>query len=218
MSLLITPSLISAIDWVNNCPPSWREKADKDLLNQLGRVWEEGPHYALDLGKKFEDMVYLYADREPVDKGSEHFKWFVEKCKHGRFQKKTRKIIKCGDYEFCLYGKMDAWWPNIIRDIKTTSNWKGPQKYLDSFQHKMYCFNERIADFEYLVAEFKELSEEDQKEGKIAPIIAHHCVTYHVDDFDALDKEVYERVMGAHAFLFGNKELYELYTHKFTQF
>lgn len=207
MSRLITPSLMGSINWYLNCPPSWREKAFKDLKNQLGREYSEPMSPALQLGIKFEDAVYACAQLER-DAGSDHFKWFVAQCKGGIFQKRTRQYITIDGQQYCLFGKMDAWFPSVIKDIKTTSNYKGPEHYLASFQHKMYCYNEQITDFVYLIAEFDDTQQ----------LIAHHSITYKAPSHDKLEKEIVDTIEEATEFLKGYPELMTLYTTKFSKY
>jgi len=173
----------------------------------LARDYSEPPGPALLLGTKFEAAVYKECEEQTL-KGSDHFKVFVKKCKGGNFQKKTKKVIELNGFDYCLYGKLDVDFPNKIIDIKTTSNYKGKQHYLSTFQHKLYCYCEQKSLFEYLVAEF------DANEK----LIDHHIVNYEVDDFKALETEVIERIKEAVAFLSNNHELFELYTSKFSQY
>lgn len=207
MSHLITPSLIGAISWVNNCPYSWREKATLDLRSQLVRDYSEPMGPALKLGLQFEESVYTYAAMEE-SKGSDHFKWFINECKGGQFQRKTKQFITIDDQEYCLYGKIDAWWPNIIKDIKTTSNYHGEKSYLASFQHKMYCYNEKISHFRYIVGEF----DADQN------LIDHHAIDYTVQDPITLQDEIVQAVKEAIAYLKGRTNLWTLYTTKFSAY
>ena len=217
MSRLITTSLIGAIDWCRTAPtshidrdtskPTWREQAFIDLKKTLARDYSTPPSPAMTRGIEFENQVYAQANREPNEKGSDHFRWFVEQCRGGQFQRKTKKYITIDDVEYCLYGKIDAWWPYIIKDIKGTGSWKGNNNYLKTFQHKLYCYTEHIDSFTYLVAVFAE----DSK-----TITERHEVHYHVDDFKVLEEEVIETVKDAVRFLEMSSDLFELYTTKFS--
>ena len=209
VSRLITASIVGAIRWYNECPTSWRDKAEKDLKDQLGRVWRERDSPAQALGHNFETKVYQYADKT-LDAGSDHFKWFVEQCRGGQFQRKASKYITLDGVEYCLYGKLDVWFPTIIKDIKTTSNYKGEAHYLESFQHPLYCYLENINDFAYIVAEFEDSS------GK-PKILAHHEIKYHVSDKALLEKYIFDKVRAAIAFLNQHAELMELYVTKFSK-
>jgi hypothetical protein len=205
MSRLITPSLISSISWFKNCPPTWKGKAIVDLKNQLGRVYSE-PTPALTLGIKFEDAV-VKATSKPADEvqGSEHFKWIVDEVRGGEFQRRTAIDLNIDGQDYCLYGKIDAYFPTIIKDIKTTSNWKGPQGYLDSFQHRMYCFNEQVECFRYLVATFDEQQH----------ITGHYSVDVDLPDRLSLEAEIVHAVKEAITFLSASTELFNLYITRF---
>ena len=221
MSRLITPSVIGAVEWLRAAPDkindkgvNWRTQARIDLENQLGRVpWSEANSNKLSfvLGHKFEDTVYAYAHKDQVDGGSEHFNWFVDKCKGGIFQKKSKRIITLDGVEYCLYGKLDVWFPDRILDIKTTRRYKGQQGYLDSFQHIMYCFNENIMDFEYLIAEFEDKDEKPK-------ILEHHEIKFHAESRDYLRERVESAVKSFVKFISSDQKLFELYTTKFTQY
>ena len=204
MSKLITASLVGAIDWAKKCPESWKEKAMKDLANQLARRYDTPQSPQQERGRKFENFVYAKAapQQGPI-KGSEHFRWFVQECAGGVFQKKMRKIIVVDGTEYCLYGKADAWFPDIIKDIKTTDNWRGDSHYLGGFQHKLYCYMEHISKFIYLVAEFFP--------GDMSTIVARHSVWFTVEDFAALEKEVFDKVREVVSFLGADEKLRPLY-------
>lgn len=207
MSRLITPSLIGSISWLKTCPPSWKAKAAKDLKNQLARIWSEpAPGSALDLGIKFEAAVVKACALTTEDvKGNEHFKWIVEETRGGEFQRRTALDINIDGQDYCLYGKIDAYFPNIIKDIKTTSNWKGADHYLCSFQHKMYCYNENMRNFRYIVAEFDDAQH----------IVDHHAVDVDLEDRLSLEAEIVSKVKEAISFLSASTELFNLYTTTF---
>ncbi len=207
MSKLITASLVSAIDWLTSCPSSWKAKAKEDLTNQLSRIWIEPPADSpLRLGQDFEKKVYQQADNKLIIKvGSENFQWFVEQCRGGVFQKKCRKIIEVDSEEYCLYGKIDVWFPGVLKDIKTTSNYKGREAYEKSFQHVLYMYVEHIERFEYLIAEFQKGSKQ---------IAEKHHIIIEVPDTEPL-REIIDntirKVMGS----IESSGLMELYKTKF---
>ncbi len=211
MSWLITSSIVGAVDWLKTCPPSWRDKALVDLTNQLSRVWVPEPEdkkAGAGRGHKFEDAVYAHA--RTASEGvahTEHFLWFVSQCQGGVVQKKVKRYVTIDDAEYCLYGKIDVWFPDRIDDIKTTANYRGRDHYLRGFQHKLYCFITRIGHFRYLVAEFA---------GEAAPVVAHHVVEYTVADWPALEVDVVSKVREFVTFLRADPKLFELYTTKFS--
>ena len=213
MSRLVTASIVGAVDWLKNCPPSWRDKAREDLTNQLGRVWKEPEAgSSLNLGRTFEDQVYKWAAKDAVDAGSEHFKWFVSECKGGEFQKTIKRIVTIGEVDYCLYGKADVYFPTIVKDVKTTKRWKGREGYLKGFQHKLYLYVLRDVDaFRYLVAEF-----EDKRDSP--KIMAHYAVDYAVTDRSELEQSVLATLDGFVDFLSKDPQLWELYTTKFSRY
>ena len=212
MSRLVTASIVGAVDWLTNCPPSWREKARQDLLNQLGRVWvEPEAGSSLNLGRTFEDQVYKWAAKGAVDSGTEHFKWFVAECKGGVFQKTLKKIVTIGEQDYCLYGKADIWFPGVIKDIKTTKRWKGREGYLKGFQHKLYCYASGVDAFRYIAAEFEDKVERPQ-------ILQHYAVDYIVKDRVELGESVMQTIDAFLDALGRDPEFWALYTTKFSRF
>lgn len=205
MNRLITPSLIGSISWLKTCPTSWKTKAVKDLKNQLARVWST-PSEACLLGIKFEDAVVNATINAPDKvKGSDHFKWIVEEIRNGEFQRRTTANINIDGQDYCLYGRIDAYFPEIIKDIKTTSNYKGAEHYLSSFQHKMYCYNENIRYFRYVIAEF----------DSSQTIIAHHAIDVDLPNRLSLEAEIVDKIKEAMAFLTASTEFLDLYTTTF---
>jgi len=211
VSRLITASLIGAVKWLDECPKSWKVKAENDLRNQLARVWvPPEPGSSLDLGIKFEAKVCDYAAREAASiASSEHFKWFVEQCRGGVFQKKARKTIMIDDEEYCLYGKIDVWFPDLMLDIKTTRNYKGEAYYLDSIQHIMYCYMESISKFRYIVAEFVEGSNLVQ---------AHHAIEFEAKSILALRLRIDSAIRKVLEVLKSKPGFMDLYETKFSQY
>lgn len=216
MSRLITTSLLGSISWARNCPPSWREKAFKDLRNQLARVWVEPEKgSAIERGIRFEKTVYALLNRgvdiESVN-ASDAFKEVLRKCENGEFQKRTKRFLTVAGEEYCIYGKIDVWKPteSKIIDIKTTSRFKGRDHYLGSMQHVIYCHNERVPDFTYLVVEF-------DGDGSNT-IVDLHEIEYHNDNYDAMKAEIEDRIVDTMEFLQSDEELLKLYLTKFSRY
>lgn len=220
-SRLITPSLLSAIAWCQTAPqshidkdptkPTWREQAYVDLDNLLNRVWDNSPKPYLDRGIKFENAVYKEA-MNPTGRGSDHFKWFVEECKGGQFQYKSKKYVTIDGHVYCIYGKLDVRFPHIIKDIKTTSKWKGDANYLDTWQHRLYCFTEGIDAFRYNVAVFN-----DPDEGPLSnEIVDHHAVDYVVEDRAQLEESIITKIKEVVQFLQLDEQWFTAYTTKFS--
>lgn len=160
MSKLITPSLIGSVKWFETCySPKWKEKAYKDLNNMLSRVYTQ-PGIAAKRGIDFENYIYNILNspkKERLDElsCSNEFLRVLRLCKGGEFQRKSKSFIKVDGIEYCLYGKLDVWFPELIIDIKTTKSFR-KSKYIDSMQHVIYIYNETIGHFKYVIAVFKE--------------------------------------------------------------
>jgi len=208
MSRLITTSLLSSIDWFNNCPPDWKDKAFKDLNNTLARIWTT-PNPAAQRGMTFEKLLYdvLRRGNENRVTCSDKFKEVMKACKGGIFQKKIKKFIEIDGNEYCLFGKLDVDLPEKIIDIKTTGNYKGRMNYLKSMQHKLYCYITKKSKFEYIIAEFY---------GDSGPIEKVHYIPYEVDYWEKIEEEIIEKIREAINFLKTDEEIFELYTTKYS--
>lgn len=207
---LITQSLVSGVEWLQNCPPSWKENAYKDLVSMLSRDYSKPMPEPVRIGIEFENVVYsvLNGQLKPQKELSPKFQQVLDRCHGGIFQKKSKSFIKIKNVSYCLYGKIDVYFPKEIIDIKTTKDFKGPQKYLDSIQHRVYCHNEKIPKFTYLVAELNE----KKKISKLRE------VNIEIDDFEKNEIIFMERIENVLSFIYSDKELKELYNTKFCIF
>ena len=208
MSRLITASIVGAMDWVDECPRSWQKRAIDSATLQLSRIYPEPRPEPMEKGIKLENAVYAHVLQHSTA-GSEHFKWLVEQSTGGVFQKKTKRFIDIDGVEYCLYGKIDVWFPDIIKDIKSTSAYGGKHKYLKSIQHKLYCYTERISKFQYIIGEFAEGT---------SKLIGHYSVLYEVTDWEVLRQELIERIKRFIDSLKRNENLFELYTSTFSRY
>ncbi len=215
MSKLITASLIGSVEWLQNCPTSWKEKAYNDLFNTLSRIYpKEMPHY-IQRGFDLENKVQQIVDTDQVDKikSSEHFKALLDHCVGGVFQKVTKSFMHIDGEDYCLYGKIDVWFDECIKDIKNTQSYK-ESSYKKSAQHMIYCHNEKIRDFVYLVANF----DDKDKEVKNKAIQSLHEVCIFIDDFDVLETDLRARIKKTLDFIHADEELTLLYNTKFNKF
>lgn len=202
MGNLITPTLMDSLDWLYNSPPSWKEKAYEDMLNKLNRVFTSNIH--VEKGQYFERVLYENCKKDPIP-GSDYFREICNCIKGGTFQSKGKIFETIRGENFCLFGRFDVLFPNLIIDIKTTSNWKGKSKYLKGWQHKFYCLIKQIHHFKYIVAEWS-------PDWRIKNV---HYIDYHVDSFEGLRKEVKEKIEEFLDFLEMNPEYKEAYYEKF---
>jgi hypothetical protein len=226
---LITTSLIDAVDWARKAPstecskdPSitWRQDAYNSLVKTLSRApWE--PDGWLKRGIDFEQSVYrltkLGVDPEELQ-ASENFKIFLRAAKGAQLYTKSKSFIQLDGEEYCVFAKKDLYWPKKevfpgrIADIKTTSNYGGQEKYLKTAQHKIYCMNDGVPDFEYIIGEF---NKDDMTDMTIKNVFR---VSYHVDSFKDIRDEVTDRIKGMIEWLKQFDEpgdLWELYLTKY---
>lgn len=170
MSRLITSSLIGSIKWHDICwNAEYKKKSYKDLYNMLARI-KTPLNEVVKRGIKFENYVYNILNspkKERLDElsCSNDFLRILRICKDGVFQKKSKSFITINNIEYCLYGKLDVWFPDLIIDIKTTKSFNR-DKYLDSMQHVIYIYNEKIETFKYVVAIFENETSNFIKEVK----------------------------------------------------
>lgn len=161
MSRLITPSLFSSIKWFKDAPYTWQEKAETDLTNTLSRIWTDlDPNGPAQRGIDFENHVYRLLEKGTAYNkinASPHFFKVMDACKGGVFQKKAKKYLTIDGEEYCIYSKLDVWFPKSIIDIKTTGARKYKSgKYLKTTQHRIYCYTCDITNFQYVIALFNE--------------------------------------------------------------
>jgi hypothetical protein len=213
MGRLITQDLISGVDWLISCPPSWKDKAYTDLKNKLGRV-KTGFAPAAKKGVDFENFLNQAINNKLYEKKdlkcSEEFKILMLDLKDFQQQKKTKSFIKIEDTEYCLYGKIDYYRKDLIVDLKTTDCYKGEDKYLSSYQHKIYCYNERINSFVYKIVEF------ENETTKIKDIYSVYFDV--IVGIEELKLDIIEKIISVIEFLKTDKELFALYNNKYCMF
>jgi len=228
-SFLITQSLISSIDWFKTAPSSpvkgdpqgrtWRTKAYHDLRDMLARKPWEKQDPATQRGINFENNVYDIIGgihRTPESETeAKHLQWFVDQIKGGKLQYSDKEIVTLDGEEFCLYVKLDAYFPTAVTegaigridDIKTTSSYT-PGKYLNGFQHLLYCHVLKTVHFRYLVQPY------DKQTGEM---LEPQIEEYRVSDFELLKQIVYNKVREARKMLREFDELNELFENVYTK-
>ena len=204
---LITTSLIDSVHWLKTAPSSptrddptktWREKAYEDMKNTLSRVWTPlGP--AQQRGVDFEKKIYATLDTK-IDYKSQGYSpdmvSILDRCQGGKTYQKAKIFRQIDGDEYCLYVKYDLIMPDKTIDLKTTTSYKGQNKYLDTMQHKMYCLVRAEANgrdrglypFEYLVVEFADDSGEEKKIQHI------YTVPYTPPSVEELEAEVMAKI------------------------
>jgi len=214
MALLITPTLLDAYDWMNKAPRDWKKRAFDDFSRKLNRTkWDPTP--AIKRGIDFEKKVYANCNRDlETFKSSEIFKEVCEESRGGKFQEKLKKIIIVDGKEYLLYGKTDVFFPKIIKDIKTTKNYKGQSKYLGGWQHIVYCYVANIKKFRYVVVEWSDEIEEDDK---LVPAEVFK-IDYTMEDRDFNKQRITEQVHDMMQFIDGDDLLSHAYYKKYNMY
>ena len=204
MKLKISPTLLDALDWWKNAPPSWKQKAYDDIVNKIQRKpFVSTP--AIEMGSKFERTVQRACEMKEqfkeITTGSQLFHTVVDKCVGGLWQQWARANIELEDYGVVeSYGKLDVHWPATslarpgghIIDLKTTANYRGKEKYEKGWQQQFYCHFTGIKTFDYLVAEWA-----DAEAGTIKDVHEIKCVV----DLAEAEQRVHDGIRGFFAFL-----------------
>lgn len=175
MKLKISPTLLDALEWYNNAPETWKEKAYKDIVSKLNRA----PFVATEAilrGQRFEAAVQKIAQKIDAGEGgpvpgSAHFQRVVNQCLGAQWQQWKKAYLTIDGVEVEMIGKLDVYWPigdNLypnghIIDLKTTGAYRGEDKYKKGWQHKFYCQWTSVPTFTYVVAEWVSDSGNDIK-------------------------------------------------------
>lgn len=214
MTLLVTPTLLNAVEFARNAPPSWKQSAMSDLVAKLRREKSTFPAW-VKKGSVFEDAVYNHLSGSVSFNGAINtedaaFRHVCGLCAGGTFQDVRKKEVFVNGYDdpVLFYCKLDVLLPNKIVDIKTTLNYKGPSKYLSGFQHQMYCLCAERTAFEYIVVEW--VGEEGYAIQNV------HTVPYESPAPVVIEAELKKAVSDMLAFL-ESKNLYDDYYFTFSK-
>lgn len=187
---LITQDLVSALEWQENAPESWKDKANEDLLNKLNRAPFDFSTLA-DAAKIGIDMEKQIARCAKMHKvvGTEHMQKLITMCIGGEFQKKLKKGVTIDGYDCFLYGKADVAFSDKLYDIKTTKKYN-EDKYAESFQGLFYSYINKTKQFDYLVAELTASSTIEE------PVIkdVHIVESGFFGPEDVLEKIVFDKI------------------------
>ena len=164
MGKLITPSILDSYDWYVSCPAHFKESALQQISDALNRKpWDPSP--AILRGMNFEKMVCANLDDISLEDFMKKFEGhspnmdiFWKKCRTGRQQAKVSKTINIDGVDYYMYGKRDIAFADKTIDIKTTGDFKSPKYYLTRNQHPLYIACSGIEPFEYLIAEYDDVS------------------------------------------------------------
>ena len=187
MTLLVTPTLLDAFEFVKSAPPLWAERAYISFVNKIQRKYDTPMPKWVERGIDFENAVQRVCENavtfEDIDQGSELFREVAATCFGGEFQKRIKRYETIDGQEFLYFCKMDnVHGTDFIIDIKTTKNFKGPGKYLRGWQHRMYCWALPCKSFQYLIAEW--VSEDSDA------ILDLHRVNYEIERPEALTTDI----------------------------
>lgn len=211
-SHLVTADLISSVDWCLKAPDSqiknvneqltWRQKAFTDLKQKLERVYGDMP-LAAQRGIDFENKIYNCIKERKFEEGSIVFQNILNRLKHHTFQEKIKVTEQIEEYNCFLYGKIDAYLPADMIDIKTTANFK-ESSYINSYQHKLYCYGKQEDSFTYLVVEWLDF-----------PKIKHvHNIALRIPNMKQLKEEVHTKVLETFQNI-KDMALWEIYRDKY---
>lgn len=213
-NVLITPTLLDAYNFAKGAPPSWQERAYNGFVSKIRREKTVFPE-AAKKGIAFEDAVYRVCNQYtkkgetvlPTNVGSSHFQAVANACMGGEFQKVSKKYVTIDDLEVLFYSKLDVFFPDVIKDIKTTANYRGRMKYERGWQSKIYTWSLGVPRFEYIVAEW-----ESKDTTKIRQI---HTIDCNKHDLSATEDEIISGVRELFNFLH-ERGLYEDYFYTFS--
>jgi hypothetical protein len=212
---LITPTLLDAYEFAKNAPPSWKARAMNGFISKIRREKVDYPAW-VGKGIAFEDTVYrvcrhtqpsTFNPKPLVTQGSKLFKIVANACINGDFQRVFKKTLVIDGTPTLFYCKTDVFFPVKIIDIKTTLNWRGDEKYLNGWQHKLYTWAAGVPDFEYIVAVW-----EEEHSDKINDV---KTITYHADNLEDTEKEIIAGTKEMLAFIH-EQGLYEDYFFTFS--
>lgn len=204
---LLTPSLLNSWKWFMECPGHWKDRAYVDLSNYLNRVpmSQEKKKAIFDKGNRFERQVISVCRGVRVTNKMPTVDEVAKLCMGGRFQRVTKFEFKHpSGITFMIYGKKDVDFDDRTIDIKTTGEFKDPDYYTSSYQHRCYLYTDFMSGkpkkkFTYVITDFESVYEIDIP----------------MPDIDILRKEVFEMVDGFYNFLTSKKELENAYFKKF---
>jgi len=162
MSVRISNSLISAVDWYLTAPNTAHNKKEgetwkSDALNQLKSLIFKMPFIEseeMKHGLVFEEFLYKCALNNKRGK-TELFNKVLNNIIGAQYQKWMKQLrfgvtYDMKGYNIVMSGKIDVLKEDKIIDIKTTNSFN-KDKYTNSWQHIIYCIGTGLLNFEYHV-------------------------------------------------------------------
>ena len=203
---LITPTLLNQYNWLQKAPKGyWKEKAIQDFYNILHRIYPKEPSPEILLGRKFEG--YIMKSAQSGKKGTPLFNEIRDLFIGAEFQKKIKVYLKIDEELYVVCGRVDAVFKNKILDLKTTSNFKGPENYLNGWQHLIYCLSEKIEEFNYIIVELKDNVIQD-----------YHVINYKVPSWELVENKIKEKIKEIIEYINKDEILLEGYLKTFNRY
>lgn len=211
--LLITTTLLDNYAWFVNSPDSWKKRAYEGFVSTLTRApFKPTPQIqrGISFERKINNLIHGTKENFLTQLGNQ-CGLFYDICKGGEQQRKIKRTLRVGDFDYLLYGKVDYWFPEINIDAKTTANYSsGRKKYLDKTQHLMYSFIEEKPDFTYIVAVFN-----DPEEGPLAEKPDYvDVIDVSVNLLEA-ERIISERITDCISFIRNDPDMKKAYLEKF---
>lgn len=203
MAYLMTHSLLAS--WLYLMKDNAFEDATtvkepfEDFLRTLRREPSQ-PTAAMQNGIDFEDMVNAIVTSSPTKPLGYDAKWEeaaqqVARILDGaQLQYRAKKLIRCHDMDFLLYGRLDALKAGVIYDIKFSKAYdKG--KFLNSTQHPVYFeLIPEAEEFTYLISNGQYVwTETYHREETRERFPINACISDFIDWLKAVDMlEIYK--------------------------
>jgi len=217
----MTNTLLMAYEWYRNCPKTWKDRALDSIKNTL--TGEFTGTVATARGDRFEEFV-----NNIINKNLKFHKPLRD-CNLLRGLRQQvwldpLTITLDSEMSFTFRGKMDYYGTllanehpvleryakqKIICDLKTTGTTIKQDKYMDSWQHVIYCLAMKVPHFAYFVFQFPD---DHGLEPSDSRIIFLDCE----EELDAQRKMLTDRIGDLVKFL-KDFNLWNDYFHKFNQ-
>lgn len=150
----MTATLLGALDWINDCPANWKDRAFEGLKNNLTQGFSEST--ATLRGQAYERKICsAFNAGLPLETADKAFE-FARGMRQQVWMKPL--YITVDKMTFVFRGKMDFVGEldgrETVCDLKTTKGRIDRAKYYASKQHLIYCLAGNLTDFVYMVARF----------------------------------------------------------------
>lgn len=153
---MVTHSLLSSWGYAMKDNPFEDATSEGDPMADFMKTLRREPiptNEAMQNGIDFENMVTdILAGVNPNHPWTDAARAVATQIQGAKLQFKASKVVRIGNLDVLLYGRLDALKAGTIFDVKYTSNYD-VGKYIDSTQHPMYFeIIPRATDFVYLAS------------------------------------------------------------------